>query len=378
MRGDDMMLTQRRLRMKDSSRCRWVVVSLLLAGSLAGCQRPARTDNPMVEKSVADKLGEEESPSAEPVEIEATVRAPRIAIQEPVIDLGEVGTDATCTGRFEFTNAGQAPLKILQVHMCCGVTVKGVEAGQEFAPGQGGVLEFSYDTGSTPIPAITREIRMRTNDPDRGIVSFTIKAAIVRRVEFTPQKLRLFLRRENAACEDIKLRSLDGKPFAITSFRSTANVLSADFDPNVTATEFVLKPRAAMEKLARNVRGVVSVNLTHPECANIRVPFDVLPEFTVNPGQVVIWNLRAGEAVQEKLQVIGNYRDEFEVESVSSQSGIVKLLEQRRLEDRQELRIEIKVPERNDGNSLLADVIEVKIKDSETVSIPLRGIYAGG
>lgn len=62
MRGDDMMLTQRRLRMKDSSRCRWVVVSLLLAGSLAGCQRPARTDNPMVEKSVADKLGEEESP----------------------------------------------------------------------------------------------------------------------------------------------------------------------------------------------------------------------------------------------------------------------------------------------------------------------------
>jgi len=377
MRGDDSMLTQRRLSMKDPSRCRWMILPLLLAGLLAGCQGQATTEKPVVEKPVVDKPVEA-ARSVEPVEVEATVLAPRIAIEKPVIDLGEVGTDVTCTGRFEFTNAGQAPLKILQVHMCCGVSVKGVEAGQEFAPGQGGALEFSYDTGSIPIPAITREIRMRTNDPDKAIVSFAIQAAIVRRVESTPKRLRLFLQRENAACEDVTLRSLDGKPFAITSFRSTANVLSADFDPNVTATEFVLKPRADMEKLPRNVRGVVSVNLTHPECSNIRVQFDVLPEFTVNPGQLVIWNLRAGEAVQEKLQIIGNYQDDFEVESVSSQSGIVTLLEQKRLEDRQEFRIEIKAPERKAADALLADVIEVKIKGSEIVSIPLRGIYAGG
>ena len=36
-------------------------------------------------------------------------------------------------------------------------------------------------------------------------------------------------------------RSLDGKPFSIASFKATANAILAEFYPNATATEFVLK-----------------------------------------------------------------------------------------------------------------------------------------
>lgn len=379
--------------MRDLSRCCRVMIFLVPVGVLVGCQskpaseksvvvQPAQAAEPNqpAETVVSVQAGEPagEVLSGTPLTLDASVLVPRITIEEPVVDLGQIGTDTKKTGKFEFTNTGKAPLKIVQVHSCCGVTTKGVDNGQEYAPGEKGTLEFEYLTGSNPIPEITRELRMQTNDPDKKIVSFTIKAAVVHRVEFSPAKLKLFLQRENAACEDIKLRSLDGKPFSVASVRSTANVISAEFDPNAVGTEFVLKLRADMEKLPRNVRGVVSINLTHPECINVRVPFDVLPEFTVNPGHLVVWNLKEGQAVQQSIQIIGNYQNDFEVESVSSQTGAITLLEQKKLEDRRELRIEIKVPQRKDDTPMMTDVIEVKIKDRQTVSIPFRGIYVEG
>jgi hypothetical protein len=369
--------------MRSLSRYRGPVFLLLLAGVLAGCQGEASTvktpaAQPSAEGAVQTSQLQPAGDPGEPVELEVAVLAPKITVEKPVLDLGEVGTDSKNTGQFRLTNTGNAPLKILRVHSCCGVSTRGIEDGQEYAPGESGVLEFEYLTGSTPDSPVVRELRLQTNDPEQVFVSLVIKAAVVRRVEYTPLKIKLFLRQENAGCEDITIRSLDGKPFSIADIRSTANAISAEFDPNVQATEFVLKPRADMEKLPRNIRGVVSVDLTHPECGNVRVPFDVLPEFTINPAQLMVWNLRAGQAIQSEVRVRGNYRDEFEIESVSSQKGMITLLDKARMDDYYQLRLEIKAPPREGENALATDVLEVKIKDGETVSIPCRGVYVEG
>ena len=192
---------------------------------------------------------------------------------------------------------------------------------------------------------MTRELRLQTNDPEQNLVSLTIKATIVRRVEIRPPRgCRLFLKRENAGCSDITIRSLDGKPFSITSFKSTANAISAEFDPNATATQFVLKPKADMEKLHRNLKGQISIDLTHPECTNVRVPFDVLPEFTINPAQLMVFNLRPEQPVQREIWVLSNYREDFEIESVSSQKGIIKLLDKKKVGNRYQLQVEINSP----------------------------------
>jgi hypothetical protein len=355
-----------------------VVLPLLLAGVLTGCQGNGSTAKVVPEKPAAASEPAATDTPVKPVEVEVTVLTPKIAVEKPVLDLGEIGTDTRNKGKFEFVNTGKAPLKILQVFSCCGVTTKGVEKGQEYAPGDGGALEFEFITGSTTLPGATRELRLQTNDPDKPIVSLTIKAVIVRRVESGPKKLRLFLRRENAGCENVTLRSLDGKPFSIVSLRSTANALSGEFDPNTQATEFSIKLHADMEKLARNVRGVISIDLTHPECGNIRVPFDVLPEFTINPAYIVVWDLKSGQTLERDIQVRGNYQNDFEIESVSSQKGMVTLLDKKKVDDHYELRIQIKTPERTDNAAMTTDVVEVKIKGGETVSIPFRGVYVEG
>jgi hypothetical protein len=365
----------------------------LLAAALMGCRNEASTAKAPATPSgdsaiqVAQARSVEPSASAsaqepanpgEPVELKVTVLAPKITVEKTVLDLGEIGTDTKRSGEFRFTNTGNAPLKILQFHSCCGVATRGVEAGQEYAPGESGALEFDYLTGSTPVPSATRELRLQTNDPEQTLVSLTIKAAVVRRVEHSPQRFRLFLKMENAGCEDITLRSLDNKPFSIASFKSTANAISAEFDPNVEATRFVLKPKADLEKIQRNLRGMISIELTHPECGNVRVPFDVLPEFTINPAQLMVFNLRPEQAVSREVWILSNYRDEFEIDSVSSQKGVIQLVGKEKVNNRYKLRVEITAPAREGENTMVADVLEVKIKDGETVSIPFRGFYAGG
>lgn len=352
---------------------------------LQGCQQggataktpaaPGRAVTATAPKSgAADGGAQVQAQAVEPVEVQVSVLTPKIDLEKTVHDWGDIGPETRQTTQFKFTNAGQAPLKIIQVKACCGCRTKGVKNGQQYAPGESGTLELECDI--VPYPGtMKRSISLLTNDPEQKVVALVIKGNIVRRVDYKPERLKLFLRQENGGCSDITLTSLDDKPFSITGFRSTANALSAEFDPAVQATEFVLKPKADMEKLQRNLKGQVSIELTHPECKTIRMLYDVLPEFTINPPQMMMFNVKANQPLQREVWILSNYQDEFEIESVASQKGTVKLVEQKRVGNRYQLTLEITPPDPEGERSVLSDMVEVKIKDGATLSIPFRGFY---
>ena len=310
-----------------------------------------------------------------PVVGKVSGRQPQITFEKDTCDLGEVGVGAKLTGQFKFTNTGTAPLKITLVQGCCGVTTKGVEVGQEYAPGQSGTLEFDYHALTMPNPAVTRMLYLQTNDPACKITSLTIKAAIVRRVDYKPEVLKLVLRRENGGCPDITLTSLDHRPFSVTGFEATANSITAEFDPSAKAAEFVLKPKVDLAKLEQNMRGRVSINLTHPECNNIELMYDVLPEYTISVPSIMMFGLKAGQAVAREIWILSNYEDDFEIESVSSQKSIIKLVDQTKVSNRYQLRIEVVPPPREGGTIVVSDTMEIKIKNGKTLTIPLRGFY---
>ncbi len=357
----------------------------LLSGVLAlvlqsGCQQPGsggRVPATQVSGDTAPQAGEPSRPTsrtAEPVGLQVTVLSPKISIEKAVYDFGEVGPETTKTAKFSFKNAGKGTLRISQVKTCCGVKARGVKNGQEYAPGGSGVLELDCIFGSYP-GDMRRTVHLYTNDPDQNVVALALKAKIVRRVDYKPERLRLFLRQENGGCGEITLTSLDDQPFSIASFRSTANVITAEIDPAVQATEFVLRPKADMEKLARNLRGQISIDLTHPECKNVRILYDVLPEFTINPPQVTLFNLRNEQSVPREIWIISNYQDEFDIESTSSQKGTIKVVDQKKVGNRYQLRVEITPPAQEGERAVFSDMLEVKIKDGDALSIPFRGFY---
>jgi len=388
----------------------FALAALLVCGALllqAGCQQqaggakaPSAQAEPVKpvapEKAVAPPVVTESPPAQNvPQRDQAQPQpdgpAPKIEFKTAVQDFGEIGPETSHTTKFEFKNVGNAPLKILHVRACCGSVTRGVKEGQEFAPGQGGALEVVYRTGNYPGP-LTRTLSMDTNDPNQQIANLTIKANVVYRIEHSPSRVNLFPKKENAGCGPITLKSTDGKPFSIVGFRATANTMTADFDPNVKATEFVIKPIANVDRLTRNPKGQISINLNHPECSNVLIPYDVFPEFSVTPSQLTLFNLKANQPIQREIWIVSNYDEDFEIESVTSQKATMKVLESKKIPGtekvagvpsgagrtgaRYQLRVEIMPPAVQGERSILTDVLEIKVKGGETLTVQCRGFYA--
>lgn len=346
----------------------WLLMLCLFGILMTGCRGP----NSTVTTSV---VGGAPTKAMGTVDGVVSAGRPRISVEKEVCDLGEIGIDTKHTGQFKFTNAGAAPLKIVTVKTCCGVATKGVQAGQEYAPGQGGALEFECLAPSIPNPTMARILYLQTNDPVQDTVKLTIKASVVRRVDWSPKSLKLVQRRPNADCPDIVLTSLDHKPFSITGFQATSGVITVPFDPVVKATEFVLKPQVDTAKLQQNASGKISIDLTHPECTNVQLLYDTQPEFTVSPPNVLLFGLKAGRAIQQSISILSNRQGDFEIESVSSQKGTAKLLEYTKVPNGCQLRVEVTPPTPESQNTSLSDTLQVKIKNGQVLSIPFRGFY---
>ncbi len=366
-------------------------LALLVASS--GCQEQSASTQRPVTTSGTDKPVEMSAvaPASGAQAQRVATEAPALTLEKTAHDFGEIGPGTSHTAKFEFKNTGTAPLIVTQVRTCCGVVAKGVKNGQKYAPGRGGTLEIEYQAALVP-GDMKRNLYMYCNDPAKGIVPLTIQAKIMKRIEVEPANLTLFLKRDNAGAKDIKLTSLDGRPFKITSFKATADSISADFDPDVEATEFVLKPKADLQKLERYLRGQIRIALTHPECPEVAVLYDVVPEFTVTPPQLIVFDLKRGQTTQREVWILGNYEEDFEIESVKSQKGILELVERKKVEGaarnwvltpteertvtRHQLKIDI-TPPVDDDSVVLKDVLEVKVEGGETILIPFQGYFVG-
>ncbi len=94
------------------------------------------------------------------------------------IDYGSVSKDTDSGVRtFEFTNTGDAPLIIKDVHSTCGCTVPSKPSG-EILPGKTDVITVKYNMNPGPI---RKTITVETNavNVEGGMVALKIKGEVV-------------------------------------------------------------------------------------------------------------------------------------------------------------------------------------------------------
>ena len=266
----------------------------------------------------------------------------RITFENVTHDFGDVGPGTNHLCEFRFTNTGDGVLKIGQVDKTCGCTPFLLEK-TEYAPGESGTLKVRYyvepEYGST-----TKQLFVHSNDRRNPKVALAIKARVVAMVKSEPSTLSLSLKHQNAGCPQITLTSLDNQPFSIRSFKSTANCITADYNPSTKATRFVLQPKVDMAKLEKTLNGRIEIGLTHPECKTLTIGLNALPRFSVAPHPIVVHSAQAKTPVTRKVRIQNNYKDDFELESVYSKNGTVKVLSNTRLIDGYELDLSITPP----------------------------------
>lgn len=299
--------------------------------------------------------------------------APAIKFESLVYDFGEVGPSAKNEGQFKFTNAGESLLEITKVARCCGVVTRLDK--MEYAPGESGTLHVEWNSG--PLEStMKKKIVVHSNDPNNPSTDLTIQAKVVLKVAWEPQRLKLFLDENNAGCPKVTIRSTDNRPFSITDFKSTADCITADYDPNVQAAKFVLEPKVDMEKLQGNLKGRVNISLSHPQGNTAVILYSVLPKYTVNPPLLIIFNAEPEKPIVRTISVLNNYQKEFEIESLTSDNNIVtmKLQDQRKINNGYQLEVEITPPLAN-GKTKFTDSLSVNIKGGEKLPIRCNGYY---
>ncbi|MFB0524427.1 MAG: hypothetical protein ACETVZ_02735, partial [Phycisphaerae bacterium] len=219
-----------------------------------------------------------------------------------------------------------------------------------------------------------RSLYVNSNDKTKPKITLTIKAETVPKVSYEPQSLKLLLKDENAGCPKITLTGLDGKPFSIKAFTSTGNCITADYDPSVEATKFVLQPTVDMERLQRNLNGLIKISLTHPECSSITIQFSALLKFKITPPQIIAFNAEPGTPVTRKIWVLNNYGEDFEIESALSQNGIIKVQSYDKIHNGYQFLLEI-LPPAAEGQTRFTDIFYVNVKGGQKLAVKCQGFY---
>ena len=300
--------------------------------------------------------------------------APKIEFEKVEHDFGNVGPGTNNLCEFRFTNTGNSTLKIGEITKTCGCTPFSLTK-KEYAPGESGTLKVNYfselQRGQT-----TKHLVLHSNDRSNPEVTLAVKANIKIQVNHEPKTLNLLLKKENADCPQLIITSIDNQPFSINSFKSTSNCITADFNPSEKATKFVLQPKVNMEMLEKTLNGRIEIGLSHPECKTISVGIYTLPKFKITPKSIIVRGMASQQPIVKKLRILNNYDEDFELESVWSSKGAVKVLSNAIIRNGYELELEITPPASKNTKRIFTEKLFVKTKDGQQLEIPCNVFYS--
>jgi hypothetical protein len=356
-----------------------VCSSLLIT---VGCQEQTKTpatnnnelDNPQG-TSTQDGIDEgDETNDASAPELQVCRIGPKITFAKELHDFGEIKPASKNNCEFTFTNTGDAELVIKEVTSPCRCTIPKLTK-KKYAPGESGTIKAVY-TASESAMRVSKTIQVSSNDQKRPKVNLMLRGKIVLPVRHTPNLLKLMLDLENAKCPNITLACMDDKPFAIKSINSTAGCITASFDPNTEQTKFVLEPKVDIAKLRKAMRGSITIKLNHPECPKVIVPYQAIKRFKLNPSTLIVQRAEPGKIKEHTIKITNNYNEDFEIESVVSEKGYIKLLNKVKQDGLYELKLQTIPPTPEEATRVFMDTLIIKIKNGEELTVYCRGWYS--
>ncbi len=350
------------------------IVSCLLL--LAGCANPSK---------VAPRSGQTAPPgtvAAVERETAATAQEPRITFETNVHDFGEIGLFTKHICEFRFKNTGTGVLTVeKKIESVCGCTVP-VLSKTQYAPGEEDAIQVTYTAGDS-LGSTTKVLKVYSNDrTNGGTMSLRIQATLVERVVCEPKQLELRLKGPDANCPPLTLRSLDHRTFAIAAALSNGSAIAAGVDPSRQAAEFTLRPMLDPEQLQKHPTGHLVLTLTHPECPEVRVPYQIVHEFQFTPASVVLFNAEPNHPVMLEGVVLSNsYAEEFDVTACVSKTHRVRVMgKEKFVSDDQRstgyrLRLGILPPAVSNSKGFFEDVLSVRLTNGKELQLPCRLFY---
>ena len=141
-------------------------------------------------------------------------------------DFGRVTRGAKLTTRFQFSNVGKGPLVVHGVHASCGCTAAETTKGREYAPGDSGSIEVTFD--STDFAGrVSKTVTVMTNEKNLPDRTLTVLATVVAEFEANPPMVDFGeVASTDGAARTIVIKTLPGAPqFRVEKLNFNTNIL---------------------------------------------------------------------------------------------------------------------------------------------------------
>lgn len=296
-------------------------------------------------------------------------------------DFGQINPRSTNKATFRLRNNGHDPLHLSDVRTCCGAVVELDK--RELAANESAILTVEYHAGSAA-SKFSKKIGVVSDDPQSPLTELTITGEVAATLAWTPAQFKIPAYDANSTCPRIAIRSLNDTPFAVRGFTATDRCLIAAFDPNHRSTEFALTPEVDMAALESIVtrRGVVRIDLDHPDYQSINLSFEVAEALEATPAQLFVFDGEIGKSILRPLEIQDNEADPVEdfpveIESVTAEGD--SRIEIRELTQIKagccRLVLEIWPAGGDENETFTVDQLQVKLKDGRELAVPLRIFY---
>lgn len=365
--------------MKQNSHLALILVISSVVIFISGCEeqqgsQKLPSENADTQANIENSKAEQQEMTTKapiPAE-EAVLLKPKLVFINDVCDLGDIDPSSKHTCLFKFANKGSGILKIKKIISTCSCSVPELKK-KEYKPGESGTIKVVY-TANNRAGSVAKSLYVQSNNPEKPKYKFTVKANITKKIDYEPKKLILKLNKENAGVNEITVKSIDGKKFAISKIKTSPGIMKFDYDPVVESKEFILKPKVDIKNLkAGQKSGNIILTLTHPSLKNLRIPFNIIPPFKSDPTSLVALNAKPGKSVRKTIYILSNYGDDFDVESVKVENDIIKIVDQRKEPDKYVIDLDIIPPEKTPKRNLFDSKVIINIAGGEQLVIKCIG-----
>lgn len=232
--------------------------------------------------------------------------APKIMFKENEWNFGDMPQQEERTHVFEFTNTGDAPLKVSRTHTSCGCTAALATQG-DIAPGGKGEIRVTYSSKATSGEQ-SKTITVYSNAPD-SVMTIVVKANVKKDVNL-PNLLQFGkVPRGTASEQTTEVTAEAGVDFQITKVEADAAHIKSSFEsiaakPGMGPAYKVsvkLSPDAPVGPISNRLR--IFTNLPKRPVLEVPLIGTVMGDLKVSANVVNFGNVLASEAQAVVLKV---------------------------------------------------------------------------
>ena len=246
---------------------------------------------------------------------------PRMHVDAPVFDFGQVEQGEKITHAFRFTNQGNRALRVQSVKTSCGCTAA-VVAANTIPPGEEGTIQATFDTKRFAGHK-AKNVRVHTNDPLSPVTILTLEGEITTEVQVEPAQVYMGrLQRGVPTTRIVTILYDQNKPFEITQITHSNPAISVrtedvqiDTRPGKTLQVSVAKT-AALGRL----NDTLTITTTSPKKPTITIPVfgRIEGDVIVLPSQVSFGVVHQGVGKTQTVHIKNRSAQPLSIKQVHS------------------------------------------------------------